>query len=290
MQTQLESKLIVITGATAGIGLAAARTLIAEGHVVIGVARSQTKADTVRQEILTDNPSAQITFLIADLSSQGQIHTLADEIASTMKGMKRDGIDVLINNAGAVSSWFTLTEDGYELQFALNHLAPFLLTQLLLPYLEKSPNAKILTTSSASHRNMRIHWRDVMYRRHYGTLKAYKQSKLANVLFTLEFNRRTAVGSSVRAYAVDPGLVNTEIGIKGTNGLVSWFWDQRKRRGTTPEIAAETLVYLVMRSRLPYQEEWYFKACHPVSPSRYARKLEPAKQLWDLSERLTGLA
>lgn len=290
MQKQHHNKLILITGATSGIGLAAVKGLTDEGHAVIGVARSQTKAVAAKQKILESNPAAEITFLLADLSSQSQIYELSKEVAATLKLMKRDSIDVLINNAGEVSSWYTLTEDGFELQFAVNHLATFLLTQLLLPYLQNAPSARILTTSSASHRNTRIHWKDVMYRRHYGTLKAYKQSKLANVLFTLEFNRRMGDDSSIKAYAVDPGLVNTEIGAKGTNGFVYWFWNKRKRRGTSPEIAAETIVYLACRSYLPYENEWYFKACHPAKPSRYARKIDPAKRLWDLSEKLTGLS
>jgi NAD(P)-dependent dehydrogenase (short-subunit alcohol dehydrogenase family) len=289
MPTKNKNKLTLITGATSGIGLAAAKSLAEEGHSIIGVARSQTKADAAKLAILESNPEAEIVYLLADLSSQAQIHNLVKDVIDTLKLMKRDSIDVLINNAGAVSSWYTLTEDGNELQFAVNHLAPFLLTHLLLPYLQQSPNARILTTSSASHRNTRMHWKDVMLSRHYGTLKAYKQSKLANVLFTLEFNRRAGDNASVKAFAVDPGLVNTEIGCKGTNGFVNWFWKKRSRRGTTPEIAAETLIYLASRSNLPYQDEWYFKECHPVHPGRYARKKDPAKQLWELSEKLTGL-
>jgi NAD(P)-dependent dehydrogenase (short-subunit alcohol dehydrogenase family) len=290
MPIQPQKKLILITGATSGIGLAAVKGLTHEGHAVIGVARSQIKADTAKHKILEGNPEADITFLLADLSSQDQIHKLAQDVAATLKLMNRDSIDVLINNAGEVSSWYTLTEDGYERQFAVNHLASFLMTQLILPFLQNATNAKVLTTSSASHRNARINWKDVMYRRHYGTLKAYKQSKLANVLFTLEFNRRLGEHASIKSYAVDPGLVNTEIGAKGTNGFVNWFWNKRKGRGTTPEIAAETIVYLACRSHLPYDNEWYFKACHPVKPSRYARKIDPAKRLWDLSEKLTGLS
>ena len=194
-----------------------------------------------------------------------------------------------MNNAGAVTSWYTLTEDGYEHQFAVNHLAPFLLTHLLLPYLQRAPQGRVLTVSSMSHRHTRIHWNDVMFSRHYGTLKAYKQSKLANVLFTFEFNRRFAAITVMRAYAVDPGLIQTQIGFKDTNGFVKWFWGKRSSHGNPPEIPAQTIIYLVNQPHLPDQNQWYFKDNRPFEPSRYSQREEPARRLWELSERLCGL-
>jgi NAD(P)-dependent dehydrogenase (short-subunit alcohol dehydrogenase family) len=288
MQTPPQ-KITLITGATSGIGLAASKGLVGEGHLVIGVGRSEEKVDAAQQSILTKHPDADIHYLLADLSSQTQIHKLAKEVRAYLNTRNLDHIDVLVNNAGAVSSWFTLTEDGYELQFAVNHLAPFLLTHELLPLLEKSEQARILTTSSASHRNTRIHWKDVMLRKHYSTLGAYKQSKLANVLFTYELNRRLGPDSPVTAFAIDPGLVNTNIGTKGTNGFVNWFWKKRSSKGTCPEIAAETIVYLGCRREIPYSNAYYWKECHPISPSRYAQKEEPAARLWELSEKLSGI-
>lgn len=282
-------KVTLISGATSGIGLAAAKGLAGEGHALICVARTQEKADAARQAILAEHPETNVTYLLADLASQAQIRDLAQQVKATLRAQNRDHLDVLVNNAGAVSSWFTLTEDGYELQFAVNHLAPFLLTQELLPLLKASDQGRVLTVSSASHRNTRIHWKDVMLQRHYGTLRAYKQSKLANVLFTYELNRRLEPDSSVTAFAVDPGLVNTNIGTKGTNGFVNWFWKNRSRKGTTPEIAAETIVYLACRRSLPYQGAYYWKQCHPIPPSRYAQKEDPAARLWELSQKLCGM-
>ena len=132
MQTPPQ-KITLITGATSGIGLAASKGLVGEGHLVIGVGRSEEKVDAAQQSILTKHPDADIHYLLADLSSQTQIHKLAKEVRAYLNTRNLDHIDVLVNNAGAVSSWFTLTEDGYELQFAVNHLAPFLLTHELLP-------------------------------------------------------------------------------------------------------------------------------------------------------------
>jgi len=282
-------KVTLITGATSGIGLAAATGLAGEDHIIIGVGRSQERINAARQTVLTKYPEADINYLLADLSSQMQIHNLVKETGKLLRARKLDHIDVLVNNAGAVSSWFTLTEDGYELQFAVNHLAPFLLTHELLPLLKKSRQARVLTTSSASHRNTRMHWKDVMLQKRYGTLRAYKQSKLANVLFTYELNRRLGPDSPITAFAVDPGLVNTSIGEKGTSGFVNWFWKKRSSKGNPPVIAAETIVYLASRREIPYKDAYYWKECHPIPPSHYSQKKEPAARLWELSNRLCGI-
>ncbi len=288
-QTQTSPKCIVITGATSGIGLAAAKGIASEGHLVIGVARSEQKAKASREAILQAFPAAKVTYLLADLSSQQEVRTLAENIQKILTKHGQESIDVLINNAGAVTSWFTLTEDGYELQFAVNHLAPFLLTNLLLAHLKKSPSGRILTVTSGSHRHTRMHWKDVMLRRHYNTLKAYKQSKMANVLFTYELNRKLEQESNIQAIAIDPGLVNTKIGTKGTNGFVNWFWNKRRRKGVAPEIAAETIIHLACRRYLPEADSCYWKGCRPIQPSRYARRDKEAKQLWVLSNHLCGL-
>ncbi len=283
-------KTVLITGATSGLGLAAMKGLAEEGYHLIGVARSSEKIKGAENSLKQNYPDVALRFIRTDLSSQTQIRELADQVASQLKDWDTDCLDVLVNNAGSVTSWYTLTEDGIERQFAVNHLAPFLLTHLLLPYLQRAPQGRILTVSSGSHRHTRVHWKDVMFSHHYGTLKAYKQSKLANVLFTLAFNRKFGANSQVRAYAVDPGLVNTKIGAKDTNGFVKWFWGKRSSHGNPPEVAAETIIYLACRSQLPYQNQWYFKECHPVDPSRYAQQEAPAERLWQLSLHLCGLA
>lgn len=282
-------KIIVVTGATSGIGLAALQGLAGEGHVVIGVARSAQKAEIARQNILDVNPESNFSYVIGDLTSQNSVRQLAKDIQSTLHEMGYEKLDVLVNNAATVSSWYTLTEDGYELQFAVNHLAPFLLTHLLLPQLNLSNGGRIITVSSNSHRNTRIHWKDVMLRGNYNTLRAYKQSKLANVLFTNQFNRLLPQECILRAYAVDPGLVNTRIGMKKTNGFVNWFWNTRRKKGISPTIAAETIVYIAIRQQLPEPTAAYWKACQPSRTNHYAQKEDAAERLWELSERLCGL-
>ncbi len=289
LSRDLEGKTIVVTGATAGIGHATARALAARGAYVIGVGRSATRGLEAHNAILADYPGANLFFLVADLSSQRQVRDLAAAIRARLASAGEPKIDVLVNNAGAVSSWYVATEDGYELQFAVNHLAPFLLTHELMPLLRQAPAARIITVSSGSHRRARMHWSDVMYHRRYSCLLAYKQSKLANVLFTFELNRRLGASSRLRAYAVDPWLVNTEIGMKGTGGIEQWVWRRRKTNGVSPEQGAATIVFLAADPSVEGSCEFYWKDCRPAQPSPYARRAEEAARLWALSERLCGI-
>jgi len=217
---------------------------------------------------------------VEDLVSRFRRHVLAEEAG---------GLDTLINNAGCVSAWYMTSEAGYEMQFAVNHLAPFLLTAELLPLLAQAPVGRVVTVSSNSHRRTEMHWPDVMYRRGYNTLWAYKQSKLANVLFTLELNRRLGQDAPVRAYAVDPGLVNTAIGEKGTPGLVQAFWKARRRGGTPPDLPAATIAFLMLNPSLHAADGLYWKNCSPKKPGRSALDKAAALRLWEYSKTLCGI-
>jgi len=285
----LVGKTIVITGATAGIGRAALRAMAARGAYVIGVGRSPARCQESKQAILAAAPYARIDFAVADLSSQRQVRNLADNIRDYVESSGGGKTDALVNNAGTVSSWYTATEDGYELQFAVNYLAAFLLTHELMPLLEKAPSARIVTVSSSSHYGTKMRWEDVMYRQRYNILKAYKQSKLANVLFSAEVNRRLDTASRIRAYAADPGLVSTQIGLKGTSGMENWVWRRRMEGGLDPARGAETIVFLATDPSVEGSNEVYWKDCQPKRPSRYAQRTQEAGRLWALSERLCGV-
>jgi NAD(P)-dependent dehydrogenase (short-subunit alcohol dehydrogenase family) len=280
-------KTVLITGATSGIGLAAARALAENGCRVIGVGRSAPRCAQAENAVRTGAPGARVDYLAADLSSQRQIRALAATVRDRLLE-EGAGLDVLINNAGVVSTWYMTSEDGYEMQFAVNHLAPFLLTRELLPMLERSGSARIIATSSGSHYRTRMRWHDVMFRNGYNCLSVYKQSKLANVLFTHELNRRLGHASGLRAYAVDPGLVDTAIGEKWTTGIARWFWRRRRRRGITPQKAAETIVHLATSAALEDPLASYWKECRPMRPSRYSEREAAMRRLWELSERLCG--
>jgi len=283
------NKTILITGATAGIGLAAAKGLAGRGAFVIGVGRSVEKCSQAEDQIREAFPHAQVVFLLADLASQCQVRDLAAQAHRVIQTQPQGCLDVLVNNAGAVSSKYTETQDGIETQFAVNHLAPFLLTHELKPLLLAAASGRVLTVSSMSHYHIRMHWGDLMYRVGYNTLIVYKQTKLANVLFTAEFNRRVDSTSSLRAYAIDPGLVNTEIGLKGTDGLARWFWNWRRSKGDSPEKGAETIVYLASEPHIHPPDEIYWKAKKPKQASHAALNRQDANRLWQISERLCGI-
>lgn len=283
-------KTVVITGATSGIGLAAAMELARKGAFIIGAGRSRERCQKSEKMIRDESPGARIVFHPADLSSLSRVRELAARIKEVVKQEDDGTVDVLINNAATFSSWFVLTPEGFELQFAVNHLAPFLLTHELFPLLKKAPEGRVITVSSGSHYRTKINWTDIMLRKRYNCLKAYKQSKLANVLFTAEFNRRLGPDSTVRAYAADPGLVNTEIGLKGTAGLARWVWSIRRHSGRTPAEGAATIVYLACETLAQDQSAIYWRDCRPCLPSRYGLRKDAAAKLWELSEKMCGIS
>lgn len=287
----LAGKIIIVTGSTSGIGFSTAAQLAKAGAYVIGVGRSPERCRNAEEAILKSctGPSARISFLTADLSSIKQIRELSDKIRKKLASEGKDHIDVLINNAGTVSSWYTSTEDGFELQFAVNYLASFLLTHELLPLLKASPAGRMIAVSSGSHYRTRINWKDILLRKHYNCLAAYKQTKLANVMFCSEFNRRLGVNTNLSAFAVDPGLVNTEIGLKGTSGIVRWVWKKRSGKGIDPEAAAASIVYLAAEPSIQGTNHVYWKECKPMEPSRYSQRRNETERLWNLSEKMCGL-
>jgi NAD(P)-dependent dehydrogenase (short-subunit alcohol dehydrogenase family) len=290
MMKSLKEKTVVITGATSGIGLAVAEALVKEGMFVIGVGRAPDRCAQTEQRLRTLHPhGGPVAVLTADLSIQAVVRSLAIEISQTLAKWDRNALDVLVNNAGTVPFWQTLTPEGFDLQWAVNHLAPFLLTHELLPLLKVAPAARVITVSSASHYNTRLNWDDIQLRRHYSPLRAYNQTKLANVLFTIELNRRLGTGSTVHAFAADPGLVNTEIGLKSNSFMARWLWDIRRRGGITPEESAKGIFYLATEPSIQNAAEPYWKHGHPQTPSPYSQNSQAARQLWDLSAQMCGL-
>ncbi len=277
-------KTAVITGASSGIGLAALAELTQKGYRIIGIGHDKARAEAAMQQIYTSYPEAKVTFLCADLMQQREVERIADEILKILSDEADDKLDVLINNAGAVRSWYTTTEEGYEQQFALNHLAAFLLTFRLLPQLKRA-QGRVIMTGSESHKNMRMRWHDLMLTHGYNPLTAYKQSKLANILFAKELNERY-LGDGITAYVVDPGLVCTDIGCKNTGGLVDWIWSRRKRFGVSPEVPAKTYTFLCETTPAP--RELYYHLC---KPNRYSKQVtrENAQKLFSVSETLCAI-
>lgn len=270
---RMEGKVCLITGATAGIGRAAAVELGRLGATVVLAARNAARGEEVRNAIASVGGSAEV--LLADLSSLRQARALAGEFAERF-----DRLNVLINNAAVYTRTRTLTREGLELQLTVNHLAPFLLTNLLLPSLRRGAPSRIVTVSSEAHKRVSIDWEDLGGQLHYNGLRAYSQSKLANLLFTLELSRRLD-RNRITANAVHPGVVGTELLFGGWAPL-------RLLRPflRTPEQGASTLVYLAASPEVDAVSGRYFKDCRIIEPSRRARDPEAAERLWKVSEQL----
>lgn len=289
MDTTLSDKTFVITGATSGIGLAVAEILTRQGAWVIGVGRSAERCREAEQKLRFINLNAGAVYCIADLSLQSHVRRLAGEISELVTKNGRGCLDGLINNAGTFTYWLTLTPEGFETQWAVNHLAPFLLTNELLPLLKAAPMGRVVTVSSDSHFGARLNWDDIQLRRHYNGLRAYGQTKLANVLFTLQLNRILGEGASVRAFAADPGLVKTDIGLKGNPGLVRWIWARRRSGGVMPQESAKGVAYLATEPSIEFSPEIYWKDSTPKKASKHALNRDSASRLWALSEQMCGI-
>jgi NAD(P)-dependent dehydrogenase (short-subunit alcohol dehydrogenase family) len=269
-------KRVVITGATNGIGLAAAEALARKGAELTIVARDKEKASAVAERL------GGADVLLADLSSQASVRRVA---AEALERYAR--IDVLVNNAGAMFASRRVTGDGVELTWALNHLAPFLLTNLLLERLKRSAPARIVTTSSDAHQGARIPFDDVDAERSYANrgFRRYGETKLANILFTTELARRLD-GTGVTANCFHPGLVAT--GFNRNNGLLmSIAMTVAKPFSRNAEKGAETLVWLVDSPDAAAETGGYFADCRRATPSAAARDDATARRLWEVSEQQT---
>ncbi len=275
---RMAGKVVVVTGANAGIGKAAALALARMGARVGMVSRSRERGETARADVVRESGSAAVELFLADLSAQGEVRRLAAEIR------ERCGrLDVLVNNAAVYTRERTLSPDGIELQFAVNHLAPFLLTGLLLDLLERSAPARVVTVSSEAHRPVHLDWDDLQGERRYLGLRAYGAAKLANLLFTRELARRMA-GRGVTANAVHPGVVATELLFGGWGPL-----RLLRRFMRTPEQGARVVVRLASAPELEGVTGRYFRDEREIRPSAAALDDDAARRLWRLSAELTGL-
>jgi NAD(P)-dependent dehydrogenase (short-subunit alcohol dehydrogenase family) len=277
----MKGKVCVVTGATSGIGKAAATAVARLGATVVLVGRDRRRTEAVAAEIGSVSatpPQAEI----ADLASLDQVRGLAGRLA------RLERIDVLVNNAGLVLGERRITPDGFEYVFAVNHLAPFLLTSLLLPKLTASAPARVVTVTSDAHSAARLDLSDPNLERGWDSWRSYANSKLANILFTRELARRLD-GTGVTANCAHPGVVRTGFG-REARPLLRLGVTIARPFMASPERGADTIVYLASSPDVEDQAGGYYVKRQRREPSAAARDDAAARKLWDLSETMTGLA
>ena len=278
----MHGKTCIVTGASAGIGQAIAQGLAARGAHVVLVCRSRARAEATQLAMRTATGNAAIDVALADLSSQAAIRHLAQELLR-----RYPRIHALINNAGVVNMSRTVTVDGIETVFAVNHLAYFLLTQLLLPRLVESAPARIVNVASDAHHWATLDFADLQNHRRYRGLKVYGQSKLCNLLFTRELARRIA-GTGVTVNSLHPGGVATGLG--SNNGwwavLIAKVLKPFLR---TADQGADTAIYLTAAPEVANVSGRYFYNRREHRPSRAVLDDEVALRLWQISEQLTAI-
>lgn len=272
----------MITGASSGIGRATAIGLAERGASLVLVCRDRARGEEAVREIGARAPGAEVELRLADLASQQSIRRLARDFLATSRPLH-----VLINNAGVVQTSRTVTVDGLETVFAVNHLAYFLLTHLLLERLRESAPARVVNVASDAHRFGRIDFEDLQSERSYRTMRVYGRSKMANLLFTYELARRLD-GTGVTVNCLHPGAVATGLGKNNgavarllTRALAPFF--------RTPEKGAATSIHLSSAPELEGVTGRYFSDSRETRSSAPSYSVDDARRLWRISEELTGV-
>lgn len=274
-------KTVLITGGTSGIGKAAAKALAAMGAEVVITGSNLERGEKALAEIRSES-SGSIELMLADLSAQSEVRRLAEEFKES-----HDRLDVLVNNAGLVQSKRTETPDGMETTLAINHLAPFLLTNLLLGLLEQSTPGRIVTTSSEARRWGKLDFDDLQSRREYKGMPVYGMTKLANIMFTYELAGRLE-GTGVTANCFHPGAVSTGFG-QNNGGPMALLFRAFKPFMRSPEQGADTLIWLASSPEVEGISGKYYSDRKEIEAREISSDLAARRRLWEMSEELTGL-
>ncbi|XP_039272891.2 retinol dehydrogenase 14-like [Styela clava] len=291
---KMTGKTVLITGANTGMGLATAIDMGKRGARVIMTSRNMDRGNEAKDTAVKESGSENIIVKQLDLSSMESIRVFADDINKT-----ESKLDVLINNAGVMMCPQSKTKDGFEMQFGVNHLGHFLLTNLLLDLIKKSAPSRIVTVSSAAHYKYlgaAIHWDDLNLEKNYTPTTAYAQSKLMNVLFSRELSKRLE-GTGVTSNSLEPGAVKTDLQRHvGTHEnptfmdrIMGWANSLTRRWWRTPEQGAQTQIYCAVAPELEGVTGKFFANCKQTGESNDAKRDDFAKRLWDISEEYTGL-
>jgi NAD(P)-dependent dehydrogenase (short-subunit alcohol dehydrogenase family) len=284
--TTMAGRVCLVTGATSGIGKATAHALAGRGASVVILGRRPAELDAVAAEMRAGTGNDDVTVLVADLASLESIRQAADRFRT-----EHDRLHMLINNAGVNLNHRSVTVDGFETTFAVNHLAPFLLTNLLLDLLKQSAPSRVVTVTSTAFRRARIDFDDLQGERSFSGFRAYSQSKLANVLFTTELARRLE-GTAVTANCVHPGVVRgTRLGHGERFPLpIRVLWALIRPVMKSPEQGARTSVYAATSPDLDGVSGRLFINSRPARTSPACDDRASAARLWTISARLVGWA
>ena len=282
MNTQPAAHLCLITGANSGIGLITARELARQGMDIIMVCRNAQKGEQARQEIMAASRTKKVDMLLCDLSDFRSVRKLAEEVHK-----KYDHLDVLVNNAGLIANQSSTSAQGVETTFATNHLGPFLLTNLLLDLLRKGSEPRVISVSSEAHRFAKFNLDDLVAPKKFSSMRAYANSKLANILFANELARRVAA-DGITSNSLHPGAVKTNFSV-GNNGAFALLFGLARPFLLTAEQGAETTIYLASSPEAKGKTGLYFDKKKPKTPSADARSDYFARELWAMSSRVTRL-
>ncbi len=268
----MTARTYLVTGATDGIGQQTAKSLAMRGARVIVHGRNPQKAEASAEAIRSQTNSSDISAVAGDLSSLAEVHTLAESLAK-----KHSVIDVLINNAGVFANERKVTSEGFELTFVVNHLAPFLLTHLLLPQLRASDEPRVVNVSSIAHSRGAIDFDDLNMERGFGGYRAYAASKLMNVLFSFDLKRRLTA-PPIAVNALHPGVIGTKLLREGF-GMA----------GGSVETGAATTLYVATDPRVARVSGKYFSDAREVASAKQSHDQEAQERLYAISAKLTGI-
>jgi retinol dehydrogenase-12 len=279
---RLDGKVAVVTGASSGIGQYTALGLAKLGATVVIAARNPQRLAESAAWLRAQVPGATIEAEQVDFAALNSVRAMAARVTA-----RHPGIAILVNNAGLVMGRRTVTEDGFEAVFQINHLAPFLLTNLLLPALKADGKARVVTVASDASKRSIIDFDDLQLERGWGPMKVYGRSKLMNILFTVELARRLE-GTGITTNALHPGFVGTRIGNKGW--AVDWLWALIKPFVLSPAQGAETPVYLAISPTVAGVSGQYFYKKKQIRANELAYDAVAGGRLWQVSAEMTGIA
>ncbi|XP_034390927.1 retinol dehydrogenase 11-like [Cyclopterus lumpus] len=285
-KASLEGKTVLITGGNTGIGKETAVDLAKRGARVLLACRDMDRANKAAEEVRKRSGNDNVIVKKVDLASLQSVRHLARDVLAS-----EERLDVLINNAGIMSCPKWQTEDGFEMQFGVNHLGHFLLTNCLLDLLKKSSSSRIVTVSSLGHERGQIYFDDINQDKDYRPLKSYAQSKLANVLFTRELANKLQ-GTGVTTYSLHPGIIRTELGRHFLPTMPLWkkvVYTALVFLIKSPTEGAQTTIYCAVEESLQNESGLYYSDCAPKTAAPQGLDDEAAKKLWDLSASMVGL-